>query len=179
MTDISNESIEGTENAAEDLEVLELRANEAPAQAEDAEAKRAAKEAKKAEKEQKKREKEARKLEKAQQKAEAKRAEAEGEDDGEDEERPKAKESSKPGKDSHKVTFEAEMTPDEATNYLEALLRGVYAGKVHFRQGEGELELSPSGAMNVKVKASRKGPKEKITFELGWRTHSEDDLAID
>ncbi|MCB9916349.1 MAG: amphi-Trp domain-containing protein [Planctomycetes bacterium] len=78
-----------------------------------------------------------------------------------------------------KVTYEAELSREEATNYLEALIRGVYAGKLHMRQGEDELELSPCGAIKVSVKASRKGPKEKITFELKWRTGGEGDLAID
>lgn len=171
MKDIKNDAAGGRQ---EELEVVELRASGAPGEAEGGDSKDAEKEARRAEKARKKAEKEARKREKAEAKRAAQAAAEVGAEEGADPER-----EAKGRKDSHKVTFEAEMTPDEATNYLEALLRGVYAGKVTFRQGDGELELSPGGAMNIKVKASRKGPKEKIQFELGWQLHDEADLAID
>lgn len=101
------------------------------------------------------------------------------EEEREEKARRKAEKANRKKAESKKISFESELTREEATNYLEALIRGVYAGKAQFRQGDQELELVPDGAMTMKVKASRKGDKEKFSFELSWRTPSEDDLAID
>ena len=78
-----------------------------------------------------------------------------------------------------KLSFESELSTDEALNYLVSLIRGIKGGKVTLRQGDETIALEPSGTMAVKVKAASKGRKEKLSFELSWRLPSEDELEIE
>ncbi len=78
-----------------------------------------------------------------------------------------------------KLTYESELSTDEALNYLVSLIRGIKGGRVTLRQGDETLELEPSGTMALKVKAAAKGKKEKLSFELAWRLQSESDLEIE
>ena len=82
-------------------------------------------------------------------------------------------------KASGKVKFESNMTTDEALNYLVSLIRGIKDGKVTLRQGEETITLEPSKNMDVKVKASVKDAKEKVAFELAWRSDSDEELEIE
>jgi amphi-Trp domain-containing protein len=98
-------------------------------------------------------------------------AEAAGEAMGKDEDEGKRKEG--------KLSYESELSTDEALNYLVSLIRGIKGGQVTLRQGDETLELEPSGTMALKVKASAKGRKEKLSFELAWRLPTEGDLEIE
>ena len=78
-----------------------------------------------------------------------------------------------------KVSFEDDMSTDEALNYLVSLIRGIKGGKVVLRQGEESLTLEPTGTTAVKVKASTKDRKQKLSFELAWKTPADEELEIE
>jgi len=80
---------------------------------------------------------------------------------------------------SGKIAFENDMTREEAVSYLDAVVKGLATGTVTFRQGDECLELQPAANVAVEVKASRKGRKEKVSFELTWRRPAENELVID
>ena len=72
-------------------------------------------------------------------------------------------------KAKNKIKFEATMQRQEAAIYFRALVDGLENGRLEFRQGDDTLELLPSDTVVVEVKASDKGSKQKVTFELEWR----------
>lgn len=75
---------------------------------------------------------------------------------------------------SGKISFESAMATEEAVNYFEAIINGLRKGSVEFRRGSEALSLQPGARVNVEVKASSKGKKEKVTFELSWSAGGED-----
>ena len=83
-------------------------------------------------------------------------------------------------KNNTKLSFERRMEVEEAVAYFEAIVAGLKKGSIQFRRGEQQLDLSPSSQVRVKVKATSKGSKEKLEFELGWETAPDDasDLEI-
>lgn len=90
--------------------------------------------------------------------------ESSGDEAGEDKKSEKDKKS-----DKTKIRFESNLARDEAVSYFKAIVSGLEEGKVNFRQGEESLTLHPADQVAVEVKASKKGDKAKITFELAWR----------
>lgn len=68
------------------------------------------------------------------------------------------------------VEFESAIQRDEAVSYFETLVAGLKKGSIHLRQNDEELTLNPPAQLEVRVKASRKREKEKISFEIHWRT---------
>jgi amphi-Trp domain-containing protein len=68
------------------------------------------------------------------------------------------------------VEFESAIQRDEAVSYFETLVAGLKKGSIHLRQNDEELTLTPPSQLEVRVKASRKREKEKISFEIHWRT---------
>lgn len=76
--------------------------------------------------------------------------------------------------DKAKIRFESNLARDEAVSYFKAIVSGLEEGKVDFRQGDESLTLHPADQVAVEVKASKKGDKAKITFELAWRDHDPD-----
>lgn len=77
-----------------------------------------------------------------------------------------------------KIKFEAELTNKEAASYFRAIVDGLGAGSLLFKQGEKSLELSPSGPLTVEVKASVKNLRQKVSFEIEWRTGNAKNLTI-
>lgn len=73
-----------------------------------------------------------------------------------------------------KIRFEAVMQRSEAAIYFGALVDGLRQGQLQFRHGEENLSLAPAQQVVVEVKASRKGDKEKVAFELEWRRSGDD-----
>jgi amphi-Trp domain-containing protein len=69
-----------------------------------------------------------------------------------------------------KVKFESQLAREEAVSYFEALVEGMKKGTIQLKQGSDSITLRPAGQVAVEVKASRKGDKEKITFEIAWRS---------
>jgi amphi-Trp domain-containing protein len=73
-----------------------------------------------------------------------------------------------------KIKFESVMQRSEAVTYFGALVDGLRQGQLQFRHGEENLSLAPAQQVVVEVKASRKGDKEKVAFELEWRRSADD-----
>jgi amphi-Trp domain-containing protein len=73
-----------------------------------------------------------------------------------------------------KIKFESVMQRSEAATYFGALVEGLRLGQLQFRHGEENLSLAPAQQVVVEVKASRKGDKEKVAFELEWRRSGDD-----
>jgi amphi-Trp domain-containing protein len=78
-----------------------------------------------------------------------------------------------------KISFDAHMTRDEAVTYFEAIVKGLRSGSVTFRRSDDELVLEVGPQLDIEVKASRKGKKQKVEIELGWRAEKPSDLEID
>jgi amphi-Trp domain-containing protein len=75
-----------------------------------------------------------------------------------------------------KIKFEAVMQRSEAVAYFSALVDGLRHGHLQFRRGKEDLSLAPSEQVAVEVKASKKGDKERVAFELEWK-HSNADAG--
>lgn len=84
----------------------------------------------------------------------------------------------KPAKTKASVEFEAPIQREEAVSYFETLVAGLKKGSIHLRQNDEELTLTPPAQLEVKVKASRKNDKEKLSFEIVWRTANASELLI-
>lgn len=72
-------------------------------------------------------------------------------------------------KQKGKIKYEATLQRKEAVVYFSALVDGLSAGALHFKQGEEDLELNPAELLSVEVKASTKGARQKVSFEIEWR----------
>jgi amphi-Trp domain-containing protein len=77
-----------------------------------------------------------------------------------------------------KIKFESVMQRSEAATYFGALVDGLRHGQLQFRHGEENLSLAPAQQVVVEVKASKKGDKEKVAFELEWRRSGEDSVEL-
>ena len=77
-----------------------------------------------------------------------------------------------------KLHFESMLTRDEAAAYFEAIVKGLRKGSIHFHQSEDSLLLAPAEHVGVEVKASQKGGREKLVFEVMWRTDKGSELTI-
>jgi len=79
---------------------------------------------------------------------------------------------------SGKLRFESPVGRDEVAAYFEAIVEGLRKGSLLFRQGEQSLILSPPDRVEIGVKVERKGGREKLQFEIEWRTDEPEDLSI-
>jgi amphi-Trp domain-containing protein len=68
-----------------------------------------------------------------------------------------------------RIKFESVMQRGEAVAYFGALVDGLRHGRLQFRHAEENLSLEPAEQVSVEVKASRKGDKERVAFEIEWR----------
>jgi amphi-Trp domain-containing protein len=82
------------------------------------------------------------------------------------------------GKHGGTISFQGNMTREEATAYFEAIAAGLRRGSLLFRRGDDQLALAPASHVEVHVKASGKEHKAKVSFELSWSTHGPSDLEI-
>lgn len=73
-----------------------------------------------------------------------------------------------------KIKFAARMQRDEAVTYFRALVDGLAHGRIELKQGDDALDLSPAALVSVEVKAAAKGDKQKVSFELEWKTAAQD-----
>src|SRR5262245_329275 len=71
-----------------------------------------------------------------------------------------------------KVKFESVLAREEAVSYFEALIEGLRKGTIQLRQGADTITLKPGPQVAIEVKAGRKNEKEKISFEIAWRTEA-------
>jgi amphi-Trp domain-containing protein len=77
-----------------------------------------------------------------------------------------------------KLHFESMLTRDEAAAYFEAIVKGLRKGSIHFHQSDDSLVLAPADHVGVEVKATQKSGREKLSFELVWRTDKGSELTI-
>ncbi|NVB43385.1 amphi-Trp domain-containing protein [Pseudenhygromyxa sp. WMMC2535] len=94
--------------------------------------------------------------------------EGEGDEAGDEGEDKKSKKAKKDKPKKVKVDFEASMPRAEAVSYFEAIIGGLKSGRLEFRQEGDTLVLSPPDQLEIEVKASRKGDKGKVVFEIEW-----------
>ena len=69
-----------------------------------------------------------------------------------------------------KIKFENKLPRQEAVAYFEAIVESLKVGTISFTQGDDTVELAPGEMVSFEVKASKKGSKEKVVFELEWDT---------
>lgn len=72
-------------------------------------------------------------------------------------------------KNKGKIKFESVMQRGEAVAYFGALVDGLRHGRLQFRHAEEHLALEPAEQVSIEVKASKKGEKERVSFEIEWR----------
>ena len=77
-----------------------------------------------------------------------------------------------------KVKYESSLPRDEAIAYFEAIVKGLKKGQIQFKQGDQNVIVAPAEYLEVEVKAARKGQKEKVSFEISWRTDAHADLTV-
>jgi amphi-Trp domain-containing protein len=75
-----------------------------------------------------------------------------------------------------KIKLDSVMQRSEAVAYFSALVDGLRHGQLQFRQGGEDLSLSPGEEVAVQVKASRKGDREKVAFEVEWQLGGSEEL---
>jgi amphi-Trp domain-containing protein len=80
--------------------------------------------------------------------------------------------------DKVSVSFESSIPREEAVSYFETLVTGLKKGTLHLKQDSSEISLQPPAQLDVRVKASHKREKDKIEFEISWRTPNESGLTI-
>lgn len=92
----------------------------------------------------------------------------------------KAKSNGKNGKKSAKqrIKFESHLPTEEAVAYFEAIVTGLKKGRVQFNQAGESLSFDLPAHLDVEVKASRSGDKEKVVFELAWHADDTADLTV-
>jgi amphi-Trp domain-containing protein len=90
----------------------------------------------------------------------------EKDDDDDDDDDSKSKKHKKPKKVS--IGYEAAMPRTEAVSYFESLVGGFRSGRIEFKQDGESLVLNPPDQLEIEVKATRKGDKAKIVFEIAW-----------
>jgi amphi-Trp domain-containing protein len=73
-------------------------------------------------------------------------------------------------KQPSKVKFETVLAREEAVSYFEALIEGLRKGTIQLKQGNDAITLKPGPKVAIEVKAGRKAEKERISFEIEWRT---------
>jgi amphi-Trp domain-containing protein len=73
-----------------------------------------------------------------------------------------------------RIKFKNQMQKEEAAVYFEALVDGLRKGSLQLQHVGEKLVLEPQGEIKVEIKASRKDSKQKVSFEMSWRTLHEE-----
>ena len=71
--------------------------------------------------------------------------------------------------EKNKVKLQELIDTQTLAARLEELAAGVRCGSLVVSLGTQSLTLSPSGSVEVEIKASSKADREKIEIELSWR----------
>jgi amphi-Trp domain-containing protein len=80
--------------------------------------------------------------------------------------------------DKAKIKFASVMQRNEAVAYFSALVDGLRHGRLQFRHGMESVALEPNEQVAIEVKASRKGDKERVSFELEWKRPPRESLEV-
>jgi amphi-Trp domain-containing protein len=81
-------------------------------------------------------------------------------------------------KSKAKLKFASVMQRAEAVAYFSALVDGLRHGRLQFRHGKESVALEPSAQVAIEVKASRKGDRERVSFELEWKRLPRESLEV-
>ena len=73
--------------------------------------------------------------------------------------------SSTTGDFSHESLQDAESIVE----YIEALAQGFASGRLLFSSGKKEIQLRPSGLLELSVRAKRKDGTTRISVEVSWK----------
>lgn len=77
-----------------------------------------------------------------------------------------------------RIRYEGSMAREEAVSYFEAIVSGLKKGTIRFKQGDEALSLVAPDRLEVEVKATRKGDKAKVSFEMAWHGAEAQELEI-
>jgi amphi-Trp domain-containing protein len=99
-------------------------------------------------------------------------------DDDDDDADGGASDTKSKNKDKAKIKFASVMQRGEAVAYFSALVDGLRHGRLQFRHGMESVALEPSDQVGIEVKASRKGDKERVSFELEWKRPPRESLEV-
>lgn len=69
-----------------------------------------------------------------------------------------------------RIKFKNQMQKEEAAVYFEALVDGLRKGSLQLQHVGEKLVLEPQGEIKVEIKAAKKDSKQKVSFEMSWRT---------
>lgn len=69
-----------------------------------------------------------------------------------------------------RLKFKNVMQPAEAAVYFEAIVDGLRRGSLQLQHTGEKLVLEPVGDLKVEIKASRKDRKQKLSFEVNWKS---------
>jgi amphi-Trp domain-containing protein len=85
-----------------------------------------------------------------------------------------------PGKEKEEVNLKAYVELAQAVAHAEDLVASLKKGNVQVEQGTQVMTLTPPDQVKLKVKAVRKGTKEKLKLEVSWDTAEvgSDDIKI-
>jgi amphi-Trp domain-containing protein len=100
------------------------------------------------------------------------------EDDDDDDDDDESSSRKAKDKDKAKIKFASVMQRGEAVAYFAALVDGLRHGRLQFRHGVESVALEPSDQVGIEVKASRKGEKERVSFELEWKRTPRESLEV-
>jgi amphi-Trp domain-containing protein len=81
-------------------------------------------------------------------------------------------------KDRSKIKFAAVMQRSEAVAYFAALVDGLRHGRLQFRHGDESVALEPTEQVSIEVKATKKGDKERVAFEIEWKRTAREALEV-
>lgn len=70
--------------------------------------------------------------------------------------------------DKNKVVVEGSLQLEEVVSYLDNLVATFKAGTIHIQQGLNSVTLRPTSIVDVKIEASQKDGKEKLSVKIGW-----------
>jgi amphi-Trp domain-containing protein len=77
-----------------------------------------------------------------------------------------------------RIEFNALLSREEAVAYFESIVDGLRRGSLRLNQGTNEVTLAPTAQLEVSVEARVKDGKERLIFDLSWRTQGETSLQI-
>lgn len=79
---------------------------------------------------------------------------------------------------SSKLRFKSTLAREEAAAYFEAIVAGMRNGSIHMKQGGDAMDLELPSFVKVDVRATRKGGRASLSFELQWRAEDCSELEI-
>lgn len=68
------------------------------------------------------------------------------------------------------IKYKSHAKRDEVASYFEQIVAGLGKGTIRFESGKKEIVVSPGASCEIEIKARRKGRKERVRFEISWRT---------